>query len=317
MADQPEYLTPPSALGAFIRRNPVALKELRGRMRGARACVVLSVYAVLMSLFTLILYGTYSASQAVTLSTSGGVIGKLIFGAVVAIELFLVCFISPAFTSGAISGERERQTFDLLRTTLLPAERIVSGKLISALAYVQLLLLVAVPLQSLAFLMGGVTIEEVLLSIWILIVSATGYASVGVFFSASTQRTLNASVLTYAFALAVTVALPIGTAILAAVGAAAGASDQVGLEALMIYGTYLLAATNPIATAVLTEVNILNNGGIFVLTQSLSNGTNVPLVQPWIPYTLFMAFVTVVMVRLSVRAIRRASLEGDTQPDAE
>src|SRR5689334_7482847 len=129
----------PSPLGVWLRRNPVALKELRGSMRGARAFIVLTVYVGLMSLFAVVLYAIYTVQSSLTSVTTGGVVGKLIFGGVVTVELFLVCFIAPAFTSSAISGERERRTFQILRTTLLPARRIVMGKLFSALAYVVLL----------------------------------------------------------------------------------------------------------------------------------------------------------------------------------
>ena len=93
--------------------------------------------------------------QSVRIRT-GGVVGKMVFGGVLAIELFMVCFIAPAFTTGAISGEKERQTFDLLRTTLLPARRIVIGKLIAALAYIVLLLVVAALLGLFAYWLRAV-----------------------------------------------------------------------------------------------------------------------------------------------------------------
>lgn len=311
MSDQPDYMQTPSALGGFMRRNPIALKELRGRMRGARAFIVLTVYVLLMSVFTLILYATYSASQAVTISTAGGVIGKLIFGVVLAVELFLVCFISPAFTAGAISGERERQTFDLLRTTLLPAGRIVRGKMLSALAYVFLLLAVAIPLQSLAFLMGGVTVTEVVLSVWILVVTAVLYAAVGIYFSSTTQRTLTASVLTYAFALVMTVGLPIATGVLASLTTAVQFSDQPGIELLLNYLLYATSALNPVSAAILTEINLLGGNGIFIFTESLSDGRTFPLVSPWIPFTVIYLLATFVIMRLSVQAIRKAGVNPE------
>ena len=49
----------------WLRResNPLLLKELRGRMRGARAFVVLTVYLLLLSCFTSIIYYAYAASS--------------------------------------------------------------------------------------------------------------------------------------------------------------------------------------------------------------------------------------------------------------
>jgi ABC-type transport system involved in multi-copper enzyme maturation permease subunit len=305
--DESRSLIPePSRLGAWLRRNPVTLKELRGRMRGARAFIVLTVYITLMSIFTVGLYAIYTASATFSLASSGGVIGKLIFGGVVAIELFLVCFVAPAFTAGAISGERERQTYHLLRVTLLPEHQLVTGKLVAALAYIVLLLFVAVPLQSLAFLMGGVVIEEVLLSLWLLLVTAVGYGTVGIFASVATRRTLNASVLTYTFALFTTVALPLGTLGLTIfIPLGVSAINNPILEALFIYVFGLLASTNPLSAAVVSEVILLQQSAVFYFTIPLSNGFPLPAISPWIVYTLVVAVVSVVILRRSVQIIRR------------
>ena len=305
-SDETPVIKPPPRLGRAIRRNPIALKELRGRMRGSRAFIVLTVYVVLMSLFTVVLYMIYAASSSVTLSTTGGVIGKVIFAGVVAIELFLVCFVAPAFTAGAISGERERRTFHLLRTTLLPAHRIVIGKLISALAYIVLLLLVAVPLQSLAFLMGGITIEEVILSVEILLVTAIGYGAIGIFFSAVTKRTLVASILTYTFALLVTIALPLGAGIIGLFSPTnLGYYNRPLAEAFVSYLYTLVAATNPVSAAIGTEVILQQNGTAFYYVDVLSNGVSIPMLSPWIVFTVFYLLLTLILVLVTVNHVRR------------
>lgn len=293
-------------MGRIVGRNPIALKELRGRMRGARAFIVLTIYAGLMSLFTIILYALYSSSVSSGASATGGVIGKLIFGGVVAVELFLVCFVAPAFTAGAISGERERQTYDLLRTTLLPARKLVWGKLLSALAYVVLLLVVAIPLQSLAFLMGGVTFEEVAISLWLLFVTAVGFGTVGIFFSTYTRKTLNASILTYTFALVATVALPLLTLGLAGILAPLqfSASNNAALaEGLIYYVMMAMTSLSPLGAAVMSEITLLGQGTVFFYTQTLSNGTSIPLVSPWITYSIFVALVSFALLRWTVSLV--------------
>src|SRR3972149_5434733 len=148
----PEFLTP--LIPGRFRRNPVVMKELRGRMRGGKAFVILTIYLLLLSTAISIVFLAFTASQnPVGSSDVRQVLGKAIFGMVVGMELFTVSFIAPALTSGAISSEREHQTFDLLRTTLLPARSFVLGKLFSSLFYIVLLLFAALPLQSLAFLL--------------------------------------------------------------------------------------------------------------------------------------------------------------------
>ncbi|MFN8375728.1 MAG: hypothetical protein U0694_23010 [Anaerolineae bacterium] len=59
-------------LRAF-RTNPVMLKELRGRMRGIRAFMVMTIYLGLMSAFTVLLYLIYAhAGTAVDRFDGGG-----------------------------------------------------------------------------------------------------------------------------------------------------------------------------------------------------------------------------------------------------
>ncbi len=142
-----------------LRANPVARKELRERMRGARAFAVISVYLALMSAFAVLLFlVNIPANPAFAMSVTGN-LGRNLFAGLVGLQLLLIIFIAPAFTSGAITGERERKTYDLLQITLLSHPSFIIGKLESALGYIFLLLLAAIPLQSIAFLFGGVTEE--------------------------------------------------------------------------------------------------------------------------------------------------------------
>ena len=299
----------PRSLRALLTANPVVLKELRGRMRGPRAFVVLTVYLLLMSLFVTLLYMVYVVSTNNAYNgTSSQMVGKFVFGAVVGIELLLVCFIAPAFTAGAISGERERQTFDLLQTTLLSARSLVLGKLASALSYIFLLLIAAFPLQSLAFLLGGVAPEEVLIATGLLVATAWLFGASGVFFSSLMRRTLGSTVLTYAFALMATLGLPL---ILIAILPLTNiffynSSPGPVLEAVLIYGLGLLIAINPIATAITTEIVLVSEQSAFVFFIPLNNGFALPLISPWLPFMLFCLVAGAVLTLASILAVGRA-----------
>jgi ABC-type transport system involved in multi-copper enzyme maturation permease subunit len=151
-------------------------------MRGMRAFVVITIYLGLMSGVTVLVYLIYTPFNRGSASTVTGELGRILFGAVVGIELLLIIFIAPAFTAGAITGERERKTYDLLQTTLLPNPSFITGKLESSLGYILLLLLAAIPLQSIAFLFGGVTELELVLAFVILIVTAVALGTIGMYF---------------------------------------------------------------------------------------------------------------------------------------
>ena len=191
-------------------------------------------------------------------SAAAGEIGRVLFLGVVGIELLLIIFIAPAFTAGAITGERERQTYDLLQTTLLATPSFVIGKLESALGYILLLLLSGIPLQSIAFLFGGVTEAELVLSFVILIVTAIALGTVGIYFSAAMPRTLVASVRAYSVILGVMFVAPV---ILATVldiinnllFIRAGSAISPILEAIVRYLDLLLTSVNPVATGLASQ----------------------------------------------------------------
>jgi ABC-type transport system involved in multi-copper enzyme maturation permease subunit len=287
--------------------NPVALKELRSRMRGRRAFVVLTIYALLMSLLILLVYLAYEAASRNSFGPSSRQAGKAVFAAVLAAEVFLVLFVGPAFTSGSISGEKERRTYDLLRTTLLPARALVSGKLVSALSYVYLLILVSVPLQSIAFFLGGVSPVEVLLSQLLVALTAVTFALIGLFFSVVMRSTLMATIATFGAAMFLTFGLPIlvgiGGAILGPLVFGVASPGWL-LEALVYYVGLLLSATNLPATIILSEVILLEEDALFLFEQ-MAGGRSITLFSPWIAYVIIYALLALVLFWSTVRRVKR------------
>lgn len=300
-------------LGAF-RVNPVMMKELRGRMRGMRAFVVMTVYLMLMSGFATLIYFSYTADpRRLAMSSAAGEIGRVLFIAIVGIELLLIIFIAPAFTAGAITGERERQTYDLLRTTLLAIPSFVMGKLESALGYILLLLLAAVPLQSIAFLFGGVSEGELVLSFVILTVTAIALGTLGIFYSSTMPRTLSASVRAYSATMLMMFVTPLVLSlILSFVGftlpqwlGATTSRAGILLEAVVTYLQLFLTSMNPISTAVVTQELLINRRIVGLWSETLSDGSTIPMVSPWISFTILYLAVSAVLIVITVRRTRR------------
>jgi ABC-2 type transport system permease protein len=287
-----------------FRMNPVMLKELRGRMRGVRAFVVLSVFLGLMGAFLALLYLILAPTQRATGSAGAGEIGRVLFMGIVGIELMLIIFIAPAFTAGAITGERERLTYDLLKTTLLASPSFVIGKLESALGYILLLLMAAIPLQSIAFLFGGVTELELVLSFVILAVAAIALGTVGIYFSAVANRTLSASVRAYTATLVTTFGVPVVLGLLLTLVTNLLPQNPT-LEAITIYIGDFLVSLNPVATALTTQNLLISQQEISFFTATLSDGTTIPRVSPWITYTIIYLVISTLLVVLSVRETRK------------
>ena len=297
--------------------NPLLVKELRGRMRGARAFVVLTIYLLLLSCFTSLIYYAYARSA----STPGSgpqmaYLGKAIFSSVVLIELFLVSFITPAFTAGAISGEREHKTYEVLRTTLLPARRLVSGKLASALIYVFLLILAAVPLESLAFMMGGVVVEELVLALVVLLVTAFTFAALGLFYSSVARTTLASTVLSYGTVVLVTIGFPILIVIFSSIWLDPilyGGTSPAPWQIALVYVFYGLISSSPITAAIFTETTLEQYDSVWYFWQYLGGGMGssgppthrIPIPSAWIVFTVFYVMLALVLLVVTVLRVRR------------
>jgi ABC-type transport system involved in multi-copper enzyme maturation permease subunit len=203
-----------AGLGQIIA---VGLKELRGRVRGRRAFVVLTFYLLFLGGFAwawqLVAERAYvqnATLQGAAASFASSLVGQEVFGALILVETLLVVFLAPAFTSGSISLEREKQTLDMLAATPISSFAIVVGKLLSALAYVFLLIAASIPLTAIVFVFGGVGPDDVVRAYAVLVVSAIGLGSLGLFISALMQRTQGATVVTFFMVLFLTLGTMFG-----------------------------------------------------------------------------------------------------------
>src|SRR5436309_14005968 len=84
----------------------------------------------------------------------------------------------PIFTAGAITQEKDSQTYDILLATPLTNGQIVLGSLLSRLFFVVALLVSGIPIFSITQIFGGVAIRSIILSFAIAAAAAFGTASI-------------------------------------------------------------------------------------------------------------------------------------------
>jgi ABC-type transport system involved in multi-copper enzyme maturation permease subunit len=190
--------------------SAIIVKELRGRMRGRRAFIVMTIHVLLLTLLAWMFQRLNEESlssqglggQATYASAS---VGRGIFIGLMMLQTLIVAVLAPAATAGAISSEREHQTLELLAVTPISSLAIVLGKLFSALAWVFVLILASIPVTGLVFVFGGVAPDDMLRAYVVLFATVIGLGSVGIFFSALTRRTGAATGLTFVTTLVVVV----------------------------------------------------------------------------------------------------------------
>jgi ABC-2 type transport system permease protein len=201
----------PRRLGAirdvFGGMAAISVKELRGRMRGRRAFIIITVHLLLVAGFAwmveTLMERTFTGGFGSTFSASAE-IGRALFIAMLVLLTLIVLVLAPASTAGAISLEREKQTLDLLATTPISSLAIVLGKLVSALSWILLLLLASIPVTALVFTFGGVGPDDMVKGYVVLLVTALFYGAVGLFVSALVKRTQAATVINLVTVIALT-----------------------------------------------------------------------------------------------------------------
>lgn len=287
--------------------NPVLARELRGRIRGNRALIILVIYLTITAAITLLVYAATASSFSNGISDpeAGRGIGKAIFITVMTATLIQVCVITPSLTAGTISGEKERQTYDLLITTLLSPLEIALGKLASALAFAMLLILASLPLAGLAFLFGGVSGTELLIGVLGLVVTAICYATVGLFWSTVMRTTLAATVMAQGSVILVLLIIPFLFVIISLLtNAFNGPAD-----AFQAYALGLLLCAHPFIALGLTATSLAEGDSPFLIDLPSDLG-QLPAPSPWIVYIVLSSIATVILLGLAVRMIRPVQEEG-------
>jgi ABC-type transport system involved in multi-copper enzyme maturation permease subunit len=205
-----------------IPMNPILEKEIRTRLRGARAFQLLFAYVLVQVLIVgglIVMRGLTSSDMPL------GQVGQLFWAITFWMQLGLVTLITPGLTSGLLVAEREQQTLDtILLTGLKPAD-IVVGKLCSIAMFIVWLLVGSLPVTAIVFMTGGVAPAEILLAYVLLMFAAMVYGSIGIACSAVAKSQGKATLLAYVGAIIVF----IGTCIPAipAIGMVYGGDSQV------------------------------------------------------------------------------------------
>lgn len=183
-----------------MRINPLLSKELRIEMRTWRTFMMLSVYLLILAGFGTVFFASVSGGLRMGYMDSAQM-GRNMFAFMSVLQFVLIVLFVPALTANSISGEKERQTFDLLVSTQLTPTGIVLGKLAASLSTVILLIIASLPLYGFIFLLGGVAPAELITLLLILMITAVFFGSLAIFLSARFRKTTTSLIVSYGFAL--------------------------------------------------------------------------------------------------------------------
>ena len=179
-----------------MKMNPGYKRELTVSSRSIRMALILLIFNSVLAIVALFNMFTVVEQVKVTAEIQYSRFLEL-YTFVSSIEFLMLMFIMPALTASSISGERERQTLELMLTTTMKPKEIILGKFWSALTTMLILAISALPVQSLVFVYGGITIADMMILFLCYGIVALFTGGIGMFYSSLLKRSTVATVCTY------------------------------------------------------------------------------------------------------------------------
>ena len=177
----------------YVLENPVLQRELLVNLRMSRGFVLMLVYQALLAA---IVYVAWPQGERLDLSARSEDARKLVNMFFLG-QYVLASLMAPSFAAGAITGEKERKTYEMLLASPLRPGAIVLGKTIASLAYLAVLIFSSLPIIMLCLPLGGVSPYEVFAAYLGLIVSVITFGVIGIACSSYFQRTAASLVVSY------------------------------------------------------------------------------------------------------------------------
>lgn len=183
-----------------VRCNPIVKKDLQVSARSMRLSWGLFAYEAVLTM-TFLLALSVIQQMSSSFYSSGNVYAHLIylFPVLAVAQVCIVALIVPVITASSISGEIERQTFDIMLTTCMSPFSIVLGKVMSAVLRILFFVAAGMPVMSLAFVVGGLSWSYLLYFVLTIILLSLLSGSIGILCSAICRRSITAVILSYAF----------------------------------------------------------------------------------------------------------------------
>ena len=147
----------------LLPANPIVVRVVQAGSKRTQHLWVRAAYLLVLLFVMLIMLVSTGGGSGSSLSDLAKGLTQ-VFERISILQLALMCLLAPVFTAGAISQEKDAETFNVLLTTPLSNAQIALGSLLSRLFFVIMLLLSGLPIFCITMLFGGVTSEQIFLS---------------------------------------------------------------------------------------------------------------------------------------------------------
>ncbi len=176
----------------YLVENPVLQRELLVNLRMRRAFVLLFAYVTLLGV---VVYMAWPQAKKIDMTNPEA--AKRLVNLFFLGQYMIASLMAPSFAAGAITGEKERKSYEMLLASPLKPAAIVLGKLFASLSHVAILIISSLPIVMLCLPLGGVSFYEVVAIYMALIISVITFGMVSLACSSYFQRTAASLVVSY------------------------------------------------------------------------------------------------------------------------
>lgn len=276
-----------------LMNNPIVKREIKQTFRKSRIFWIMMIYLLALSGVSFYIFGVVSSLTEDYSPESAMAMYFVIYG----MQFIIMTFIAPMTTAGAISGEKERQTFDLLVITKTSMKDVVIGKLLSSLMLVGILIILSMPVYAVVFYYGGVTIINFIFNLLYLMCHVTMVGALGLVFSTIMKKTTAATTATISLLFAAS----IGVWIL--IGMIAGFMGLLLRDTELWRFLGILIVLNPIVSFISIIDSQVGSDISWNIIEELSFNLANDYVYAWHINMIFYIIITVILVRFAAKRI--------------
>lgn len=181
-----------------MRLNPIVKKDVRVQSRSMKICVGVFSYELILALvFFLVMY----IMEQNNMYSSNNIYSSLVwlYPFLAVTQFVALGVIVPVRTASSISGEKERQTFDIMMTTGMTPFSVILGKVLTAMAQSMLYVAASLPIMALSFVIGGMSWSYLFWFFAVALLVSFFSASIGILCSSLCKRSVSAVIMSFGF----------------------------------------------------------------------------------------------------------------------
>lgn len=232
-----------------MQLNPIVKKDVRVQSRSMKICWGVFAYELILAL---VFFLAMLIIQQNNRYSTDNIYSALVwlYPVLAVTQLIVLGLVVPVRTASSISGEKERQTFDIMMTTSMTPFSIVWGKVMTAIVQSMFFVVASMPIMALSFIIGGVSWSYLFWFLAVALLVSLFTASIGILCSSLCKRSISAVILSYVFYLFFFLGTVLPTTIFSAVILAGGyamttSSAPSDLAVNLSRNMYLLLLLNP------------------------------------------------------------------------